>query len=206
MEEHYSVSCKSRRRGLILVGLIATSSYALLPMPASLYHLIYSSDASSRFSRQSLVDFLTQSRAFNSKHRISGLLVYAGGNFVQLLEGPEGKIKELMGLICLDARHHDVRVLEEGPLSKRQFADWSMAFLDFASSQVRALPGYSTYLDAPVGVEDFRRGTSRSLHLLHYFKAIMAVSEDSLLHLAETIHAAPARSGIKTKSPGARKT
>ncbi len=106
---------------------------------------------------------------------------------MQLIEGSREKIESLMARIERDDRHHDVRVLEEGPESRRQFSEWSMAFLDFASPQVRALPGYSAFLESPLAIHDGVDSATRNIRLLHYFKAVMTASDSTVLNLAETI-------------------
>jgi hypothetical protein len=154
--------------------------------PAS-YQLIYISGASTSFSKKDLIGLLAQSRKFNHSKEITGLLLYAGGHFMQLLEGAREEIKPLMERITKDGRHNQVDVLEEGPVKHRQFPEWSMAFLDFASPEVRALPGYSCFLDAPPQAAALVDKSEGNSNLLHYFKSIMLASNTSLLHLAEDI-------------------
>jgi hypothetical protein len=151
------------------------------------YQLIYISVASRSFSRKELAELLTKSRGFNSGKEITGLLLYAEGHFMQLLEGRREEIASLMERIKKDLWHRHVDVLEEGPVKHRQFPDWSMAFLDFASPEVRALPGYSCFLDAPPQAAALVRKSEGNSNLLHYFKAIMLASNSSLLELAENI-------------------
>jgi hypothetical protein len=156
-------------------------------MPEEHYELVYTSVASRRFSQRDLTDLLAQSRKDNLEDGITGLLLYAEGHFMQLLEGSREKIERLMVRINRDLRHHDVRVLEEGPVSHRQFSEWSMAFLDFASPQVRALPGYSAFLESPLAIDDGVDAATRNMRLLHYFKAVMIASDSAVLNLAEAI-------------------
>ncbi len=78
-------------------------------------------------------------------------------------------------------------MLEEGLIPSRHFAQWSMAFIDFASPQVRALPGYSTFLEPPFANDDVAEMSRHNVRLLHYFKSVMTASDASLLSLAETI-------------------
>jgi len=157
-------------------------------MPEDHYQLVYTSVASFRFSQKDLTELLAQSRKDNLTRGITGLLLYADGHFMQLLEGAREKIHSLMINIKADVRHHDVKVLEECPVSDRQFSDWSMAFLDFASPEVRALPGYSGFLDSPLALEGQADTPTQNVRLLHYFKAVMTASDSAILSLAETIH------------------
>ena len=120
---------------------------------------------------------------------ITGLLLYANGSFMQLLEGSKDRIDFLMERIKNDPRHRQVDVLQQGYIAERQFPNWSMAFLNFASPKVRKLPGYSTFLDFPSKPGQLTGTTSPSVHLLHSFMAIMSASNDNVLKLAETIKA-----------------
>jgi len=156
-------------------------------MSPDIYGLVYMSKASFRFTQNDLIDLLTQSRRDNLELKITGLLLYADGNFMQLLEGSRENVEGLMGRIKKDSRHHEVSVLEEGPIAERHFAQWSMAFLDFASAQVRALPGYSTFLEGPFDKDDVAELAMRNVRLLHYFKSVMTASDSSMLNLAESI-------------------
>jgi hypothetical protein len=149
--------------------------------------LVYVSKSSLRFSQRDLTDLLTKSRDHNLAVDITGLLLYADGNFMQLLEGNQKRIEELMVRIKRDSRHHDVNILEEGPIAQRSFPDWSMAFLDFHSPQVRALPGYSTFLEGPFATEEISGSPSQNLKLLHFFRSVMAASKPSIFKPAETI-------------------
>ena len=151
------------------------------------YQLIYVSMASFRFTRQNLMDLLVQSRKFNQEKKITGLLLYVEGHFMQLLEGSRKAINELMVRIAKDRRHQQVKVLEEGLVAGRQFDDWSMAFLDFESPQVRNLPGYSTFLEDPVPLKIFDSSSVDRTDMLDYFKAIMLASNAALLRLADQL-------------------
>src|ERR1700744_4396324 len=111
-------------------------------MPDKVYNLVYMSTASVVFTQQDLIGLLEQSRKHNQEKGITGLLLYAEGSFMQLLEGRKQDVDELMERIKKDERHHDVIIMETGEVAQRQFPDWAMGFLDYASPEARALPGY----------------------------------------------------------------
>jgi len=93
-----------------------------------MYELVYTSVAQSDFSDAELAALLSQSRENNARLGISGLLLYANREFVQLLEGEEHSVQSLYQGIRQDPRHTSVEVLHEGPIDVRAFAQWSMAF------------------------------------------------------------------------------
>ena len=65
-------------------------------------------------------------RRHNSHHRISGLLLHAHGQLMQLLEGPETPIRALYARIERDPRHCAVVLVSAGPVAGREFPDWVM--------------------------------------------------------------------------------
>lgn len=94
------------------------------------FQLVYASAATDACTREELVTLLTQARARNEACRITGMLLYREGRFLQLLEGDEQAVRRLYAAIRLDLRHRDVTMLCEGRRLLRQFPRWSMSFRD----------------------------------------------------------------------------
>lgn len=68
--------------------------------------------------------------AFNAERAISGVLLYGGGRFLQLLEGEAQAVKDLYrNRIVPDPRHEDCCVLLDEPCNTRLFPYWSMGWL-----------------------------------------------------------------------------
>jgi hypothetical protein len=66
----------------------------------------------------------------NTRAEITGVLTYQAGRFAQLLEGPESEVRALMIRIAADPRHHSLKIMANGPIHIRRYADWSMAYRD----------------------------------------------------------------------------
>lgn len=64
----------------------------------------------------------------NPALNVTGALLYSGGYFCQVIEGPEEALEELFENIQLDSRHGQVTVLHFEPIEKRSFGEWAMAF------------------------------------------------------------------------------
>ena len=64
----------------------------------------------------------------NAELSVTGALISTRFNFAQLLEGPTAAVDALMDSIRRDPRHREVRVISTGPLARRQFASWSLAY------------------------------------------------------------------------------
>ena len=94
-----------------------------------LYHVMYSSQASGHMSAADLELILDDARTGNAGRGITGVLVYADGVFLQILEGEESVVRELMASIEGDSRHEAVKVFQGSPIEERAFASWHMAYL-----------------------------------------------------------------------------
>jgi hypothetical protein len=79
---------------------------------------------------QQVEELLELSRGLNTRNDISGALLFTGGYFAQVLEGPQDKVHATMARITLDGRHAAVRPLLDEPTSQRRFGDWTMASTD----------------------------------------------------------------------------
>lgn len=77
-----------------------------------------------------LETMLLKSRSFNSKHEISGFLLYNGTNFVQYIEGEQKTISDLIERIKTDPRHENVLILDKIYIKNRIFPDWNNNFFD----------------------------------------------------------------------------
>lgn len=96
--------------------------------PDALVTVVYSSTATQPFDSSALFDLLRYSRAKNSEADLTGMLLYRGGRFIQVLEGPPAAIDGLVESIERDSRHTDMRVLLREPITERSFGDWTMGY------------------------------------------------------------------------------
>ena len=78
---------------------------------------------------QHLSDILTESRQFNARHDIHGVLYFADGQFLQCLEGQIEDVEQLMQRIRRDPRHQNINVIFQQPITQALFASWSMKFI-----------------------------------------------------------------------------
>lgn len=92
--------------------------------------LIYHSVAAPGVTPEDLQALIATSRRKNLERDISGILVFNGTAFLQVLEGPEEAVVDLMGYIHRDLRHTDVRVLAETIVAEREFGDWAMVLAE----------------------------------------------------------------------------
>ena len=79
-------------------------------------------------------DIAIASSRNNQISGISGILMGVGEHFLQVLEGAEEVVDELLQKIEADLRHKDLRVLYRGPLEERVFGRWSMGCVSSEST------------------------------------------------------------------------
>lgn len=84
----------------------------------------------SRADALQLEHLLACARRQNRQRQITGALLYTGGHFAQLIEGPAVPLAETMAIIAADRRHDAVTRLIDDEITQRRFGDWSMAFLE----------------------------------------------------------------------------
>ncbi|MHA7815466.1 MAG: BLUF domain-containing protein [Pseudohaliea sp.] len=91
--------------------------------------LLYVSRASLGVDEGDFLEILAQSRANNPAERISGLLRAGGGQFVQVLEGPQKNVLQLYTRILEDPRHYDSVLIGVNYLPGRLFSEWAMGYI-----------------------------------------------------------------------------
>lgn len=77
-------------------------------------------------SREDVSAILETCARNNIQHGITGLLLYNGRNFLQLLEGERAALDRLMAKIELDPRHAGVSMLHKGEVETHTCPDWAM--------------------------------------------------------------------------------
>lgn len=97
-----------------------------------LFQLAYISRSTLHGSTESLKQqvehILTTAQQNNAQVGITGALLYSGGYFCQILEGPEDPLKKLYEKIENDARHEGVTLLHFHEVNERLFEQWAMAY------------------------------------------------------------------------------
>lgn len=93
-----------------------------------LYYLVYTSSPAKAMDDAALQELLALSRNANAHFSITGMLLYFPDSFIQLIEGPKAHLEQLYKNIQQDKRHFRVTTLREGPITRRFFPDWAMAF------------------------------------------------------------------------------
>jgi predicted signal transduction protein with EAL and GGDEF domain len=72
---------------------------------------------------------LAASQRNNARVGVTGALMFTDGFFAQVLEGSLTAVEQVFERIQLDDRHAEVQLLSFGPVERRLFPNWSMAFV-----------------------------------------------------------------------------
>lgn len=91
-----------------------------------LYQIFYVSR--SLASPRQVEEILQSARTLNARRQVTGSLLYTGGHFAQVIEGPAATLAETMVAITADSRHDSVRTLVKGRLAERRYGDTSLAY------------------------------------------------------------------------------
>jgi hypothetical protein len=138
------------------------------------FSLLYLSASTVEFSADDLKELLRKARENNSGLQVTGMLLFKGGNFLQVLEGEQETVLALYRKIYRDPRHNQITILFQGSSDKREFPDWSMGFHDLSSSDTAGIPGYSHFLNSSLTIADF--GDAR-----HAKRLLLLFKEERLL-------------------------
>jgi hypothetical protein len=133
-------------------------------------YLCYVSSAIKKFTQNELVELLTKAREKNIRLGVTGMLLYDDGNFMQVLEGQKETVKALYASIIKDRRHQGAIVIDEDELVERQFSEWSMGFSNLIDPAVKAMPGFSEFMDRHLRAEEFKSDPTGCRKLLSFFR------------------------------------
>ncbi|MEM1195054.1 MAG: BLUF domain-containing protein [Pseudomonadota bacterium] len=94
---------------------------------------LYISTAPS-LSRDEVDSILAASQRNNPARNVTGLLLYNGRNFLQLLEGEESELVSLMMRISHDPRHTGISMIDRKLVEERVCPNWAMKRVPIAES------------------------------------------------------------------------
>jgi hypothetical protein len=131
------------------------------------FQLCYASTATQDFTRDELLELLTYARKSNAEKGITGLLLFQGNHFLQVLEGEPNQVRKLFQSIAKDPRHRDIALLFEEFVSQRQYPDWSMGFQSLDGREWMEFPNED---DNPQDLRALAKSMSRAKELLLYVR------------------------------------
>lgn len=95
---------------------------------SKVFQAFYTSHATFGLNSVSDREILEVARERNSVNDITGILFRTKSHFLQVLEGDEHAIEDIMASIRRDPRHYDMREWPTQIVDVRSFPDWSMGY------------------------------------------------------------------------------
>ncbi len=95
---------------------------------AVIFQLRYISTLGEGVRADEVPRILEVARTINRRNGVTGLLLFNGQRFLQLLEGEERVVRATFARIAADPRHRGIALLGTTTSDRRAFADWDMAF------------------------------------------------------------------------------
>jgi len=99
-------------------------------MPDEILQVVYASIARFHPTEADLDAIREAANLRNPILGVTGVLLYGSGMFVQLLEGPDEAVHELLARIEADERHRNLRILVSQLSERRAAKSWAMGVLD----------------------------------------------------------------------------
>jgi hypothetical protein len=93
--------------------------------------------AASKLADADLNLLVKDARKKNAQLEITGILLYRSGDIMQLLEGPDECVRELVRTIYADRRHHHVRQLLARDITVRTFPGCQLQFQNLKHLNMR---------------------------------------------------------------------
>ncbi|QYE36120.1 BLUF domain-containing protein [Polymorphobacter sp. PAMC 29334] len=81
-----------------------------------------------------LAEIFEKSLINNAKRKITGVLAFNSGRFVQILEGAASDVDPMLATITTDRRHSGIHIMSRQSVGARSFGAWSMAFVGGGTS------------------------------------------------------------------------
>jgi hypothetical protein len=113
----------------------------------ALIHLIYVSTAFRELDTDDLDRILESAIRRNTALNVTGMLLYADGSFMQVLEGEAAAVDEVFARVENDARHTGIFLIERSPIDERSFDRWSMGFKRLDAREAAAHPAYAPFFE-----------------------------------------------------------
>lgn len=108
-----------------------------------LVRLVYVSQVTVQFRPEEIEKILNTSRRNNAAVNVTGALFFSRKYFLQCLEGPRTAVNETYNKILNDPRHENALLLQYQEIDRREFSEWSMAYLPESSKLAPLIKTYS---------------------------------------------------------------
>lgn len=101
----------------------------------------YVSRSREPMSAADLLALLHECRTKNKRRKVTGMLLYGNGTFLQTIEGEEAEIDKLLDSIRGDERHAEIQMLNRREIEAREYSEWSMGFDEISDEVLKDVEG-----------------------------------------------------------------
>ena len=97
--------------------------------------IVYTSELAGQGDINSILkDIVSVSKQKNPEHDITGLLFYHNQRFLQIIEGEQGELENLMAVLEQDTRHKNIERIIDRDIRKRGFGQWNMDSINLSDT------------------------------------------------------------------------
>ena len=127
--------------------------------------LTYTSWARAGLRPDEVDTILSSAKINNPLDGITGVLIFNGTAFMQILEGSEEAIDGLTSRLVSDPRHSNMSIRDRRLIEKRSFPNWSMAYLRLETGEFQGRDEIVKALsrDLPQPVRNIVMGLTQSV-------------------------------------------
>jgi len=98
------------------------------------------------------------------------MLLFVGGNFIQVLEGDDKDVEEIYESIVNDDRNSGNILMVKEEISERAFPDWRMGFKYLSPDNKGEIKGYTEFLVRAMTPNGIANISNKAVELLYFFK------------------------------------
>lgn len=141
--------------------------------PTPLMAITFASERVFDMPAMSLVRLFTQSYYSNKANGITGILLFDGDQYGEIIEGEIDTIKKIWQIIKKDKRHKNINIIAKDIITSRAYATWSMRSVDGDSiaSGCPELTSSIGEMSADSNSKELIKILHRTAHAAHIFPA-----------------------------------
>ena len=128
--------------------------------------IVYASKATGNVDDAQLEKILKTAVRNNAAKKVTGMLLYTKGSFLQVLEGEASVIEALITQIKADTRHRDVEVVVRTSIKEHEFKNWSMGYRRLNESDAKAMMNFAPFFENGFDAAKFCEQPGISLDIL----------------------------------------
>ena len=100
----------------------------------------------------------------NTARTMTGMLLFAQGRFLQVLEGERKDVEHTFEKSKEDRRHDHVTLIADRPIVERSFSHWNMGFKALSENEAKANAELMAFFSKPL--EESELDSDTAIHLL----------------------------------------